>query len=197
MMSDSAAGVCPPKSRVASDLKKTTPGSMLFIRMRSPRSAPPPRRRVGSIAKTAMRNLSWLSRRIRRTNSSVSDDLPEPPVPVMPSTGVVVVAAAPRISLARDSSLPDSKTVMARANAGIDPVRISSTPIDPMVSSRSHSATNLFIIPGKPRRWPSCGLKMCTPILANNSISAGTITPPPPPYTRTCPAPRSARRSTR
>ena len=61
--------------------------SRAFIRIRSPSSAPPPRRRVGSTASTAMRSLSCWSMRNRRTSSSVSDDLPEPPVPVMPSTG--------------------------------------------------------------------------------------------------------------
>ena len=34
-----------------------------------------------------MRSSSSVSRRKRRTSSSVSDDLPDPPVPVMPSTG--------------------------------------------------------------------------------------------------------------
>ena len=58
---------------------------MEFMRMRSPSRAPPPRRLVGSMASTAMRSLSSWSRRKRRTSSSVSDDLPEPPVPVMPS----------------------------------------------------------------------------------------------------------------
>ena len=60
---------------------------MAFMRMRSPRRAPPPRRREGSTAKTTSRSLSAWSRRTRRTSSSVSDDLPDPPVPVTPRTG--------------------------------------------------------------------------------------------------------------
>jgi hypothetical protein len=36
---------------------------------------------------------SWSSR-MRRISSSVSDDLPAPPVPVMPSVGVLTAAAA-------------------------------------------------------------------------------------------------------
>ena len=45
--------------RVASDRKKTrSPVRGEFIRIRSPSSAPPPRRRVGSTASTAMRSLS-------------------------------------------------------------------------------------------------------------------------------------------
>jgi DNA-binding MarR family transcriptional regulator len=65
-----------------------------FMRMRSPSSAPPLLRRDGSIEITAMRSLSRWSRRKRRISSSVSDDLPAPPVPVMPSTGVLMRAAA-------------------------------------------------------------------------------------------------------
>ena len=81
------------------------------MRMRSPSSAPPPLRRVGSTASTAIRSLSSWSRRKRRTSSSVSDDLPEPPVPVMPSTGTgrpsSVEAARVRIS---SGSRPASAT---------------------------------------------------------------------------------------
>jgi hypothetical protein len=73
--------------RVASDRKYTVWGSIEFIRIRSPSSAPPPLRRVGSMAMTAIWSLSSWSSRKRRTSSSVSEDLPEPPVPVMPSTG--------------------------------------------------------------------------------------------------------------
>ena len=94
IISSSRAGTELPGTRVASERKKTTSGSMLFIRIRSPSSAPPPRRRLGSIASTATRTLSAVSMRSRRTSSSVSEDLPEPPVPVMPSTGTRRWAAA-------------------------------------------------------------------------------------------------------
>ena len=94
--------------RVARLRKKTRSPSREFIRIRSPSSAPPPRRRVGSTAITAIRSLSCWSTRNRRTSSSVSEDLPEPPVPVMPRTGVTRAAAAAR-SWARKSlgSLPE------------------------------------------------------------------------------------------
>ena len=92
--SASRCGTWPSCRRVASDRKNTTPGAMLFIRIRSPSSAPPARRRLGSMATTATRTLSSLSRRSRRTSSSVRDDLPDPPVPVMPSTGTVRRPAA-------------------------------------------------------------------------------------------------------
>ena len=86
------AARAPP--RVASDRKNTRSPSRAFIRIRSPSSAPPPRRRVGSTASTATRSLSCWSMRSRRTSSSVSDDLPDPPVPVIPSTGTRRAAAA-------------------------------------------------------------------------------------------------------
>ena len=84
--------------------------------MRSPSRAPPPRRRVGSMATQAMRSLSCWSTRRRRTSSSVRLDLPDPPVPVMPSTGVRRADAA-RSSSARSSSVrwPVSAAVRARA----------------------------------------------------------------------------------
>ncbi len=61
---------------------------MAFIRMRSPSKAPPLRRREGSTEMMAM--VLWSkSARKRRTSSSTSELLPAPPVPVMPSTGMV------------------------------------------------------------------------------------------------------------
>jgi hypothetical protein len=41
--------------------------------------------------------LSGKSSRNRRTSSSMSEDLPEPPVPVMPRTGTLERAASARI----------------------------------------------------------------------------------------------------
>ena len=72
-------------------------GEMAFMRMRSPSNAPPLLRRDGSMEMTAIRKLSSWSRRIRRISSSVSDDLPAPPVPVMPNTGTFSPAAWARI----------------------------------------------------------------------------------------------------
>ena len=46
------------------------------------------------------------------------------------------------------------------------------------------------IMPARPMRWPSSGLKMRTPLSASARISAGTITPPPPPNTWMCSPPR-------
>ena len=70
--------------------------SIAFMRMRSPSSAPPDLRRDGSIEMIAICSRSSWSSRKRRTSSSVSELLPAPPVPVMPSTGVVAARAAAR-----------------------------------------------------------------------------------------------------
>ena len=89
-------GISEAEPRVASDRKYTRDGSMAFILIRSPRRAPPPRRRVGSTASTATASLSSWSCRKRRMISSVSDDFPDPPVPVTPSTGAFRRCAADR-----------------------------------------------------------------------------------------------------
>ena len=68
--------------------------SIAFMRMRSPSSAPPDLRRDGSIEMIAICSRSCWSSRKRRTSSSVSELLPAPPVPVMPSAGTVAFAAA-------------------------------------------------------------------------------------------------------
>ena len=60
---------------------------MEFMRMRSPNKAPPVLRFEGSTETTAI-CLSVKSIKKRRTNSSTKDDFPEPPVPVIPSTGI-------------------------------------------------------------------------------------------------------------
>ena len=73
--------------RVASDLIYTLPLLIAFIRIRSPRSAPPVLRFDGS-TDTIARCLSGKSSKNLLTNSSTRLDLPAPPVPVIPNTGV-------------------------------------------------------------------------------------------------------------
>ena len=121
--SGSAALISLPNSRVAKERMKTREpccqGEMAFMRMRSPKSAPPLLRRDGSIEITAIRIASFWSKRKRRINSSVNDDLPAPPVPVMPMTGTLM-AAASAFSCARKPSMAgvgDSSAVMSCANA--------------------------------------------------------------------------------
>ncbi len=173
--------------------------SSAFIRIRSPSSAPPPRRRVGSTAMTATRSLSCWSTRKRRTISSVSEDLPEPPVPVMPSTGTWRwPAAASRAARNSSVSAPVSAPVIARATASRSPETTASAVVCCCAQrSRSQSRIIELIIPTRPIFWPSSGLKIVTPEARRRSISSWTITPPPPPYTLTWPAPRSLRDSTR
>ncbi|CAM5455844.1 hypothetical protein SANTM175S_01555 [Streptomyces antimycoticus] len=145
--------------RVARLRKYTRFPSREFIRIRSPSSAPPPRRRVGSTAITATRSLSCWSTRNRRTNSSVSDDLPEPPVPVIPSTGVTRAAAAAR-SCSRKSagSLPSSAPVMARATANLLPASTAAmSACLPSHRSKSQSFITELTIPARPIRCPSSG----------------------------------------
>ena len=96
--SGKAALISLPNSRVAKERIKTRwsdvfQGAMAFMRMRSPSNAPPLLRREGSMEMTAMRKLSSWSKRMRRISSSVSEDLPAPPVPVIPTTGTCSVAA--------------------------------------------------------------------------------------------------------
>ena len=178
--------------RVARERKKTWGLAVLFIRIRSPSSAPPPRRRVGSIASTAMRSLSSSSSRKRRSSSSVSELFPEPPVPVMPRTG------AGRALEDAGRSAPPCSRVRARASARSSPA---ATPARSMASPRpgsvSQAAIIELIIPGRPRRWPSCGLKIRTRRSASSAISAGTMTPPPPPKTSMSRPPDSSRSSRR
>src|SRR5690606_27218412 len=167
---------------------------------RSPSSAPPPRRRVGSTARTAIRSLSSWSLRNRRTSSSVSDDLPEPPVPVMPSTGTLLASAACAIPVCHSAgSTFCCSRVIVRDSVRTSPARRSSNaPASFSARSTSHSRIMWLIIPGRPSSSPSSGEKMrATPRECSRSISSWTMTPPPPPNTFTWPAPRSASSSTR
>ena len=123
MTSGNAALISLPNSRVARLRMKTRApccqGEMAFMRMRSPKRAPPLLRREGSMEITAMRNWSSWSSRKRRISSSVSDDLPAPPVPVMPITGTVTVWACVRNCILRSCTkgLCASSAVMSCANA--------------------------------------------------------------------------------
>ena len=93
-------------------------GEIAFMRMRSPSSAPPLLRRLGSILTTAMRKASSWSSRRRRMSSSVRLLLPAPPVPVMPSTGILLApAASASAPLKSAAALPFSSAVMACASA--------------------------------------------------------------------------------
>ncbi len=116
--SGNAAEISLPKSRVAKLRMNTRAplrhGLMAFMRMRSPSKAPPLLRREGSIDTTAMRRSSPWSKRKRRISSSVKDDLPAPPVPVMPNTGTWCLAASVRKAATMSAdALPFSSTVIS------------------------------------------------------------------------------------
>ena len=72
--------------RVAKERIYTRSLFMAFIRIRSPNKAPPVFLFDGSTETIAI-CLSSKSIKKRRTNSSTKEDLPEPPVPVIPRTG--------------------------------------------------------------------------------------------------------------
>ncbi len=156
-----------PKSRVASERMKTRgpplQGAMAFMRMRSPSRAPPLLRRDGSMLITAMRSASFWSRRRRRISSSVRLDLPAPPVPVMPTTGVFAVCAACRSSSrSAPATASLSSAVMSRARArraGSASPRIAASDVG-ACAARSTSQRIIIspIIPARPMRWPSSGL---------------------------------------
>ena len=78
--------------RVAKERIYTRSFFMEFIRILSPNSAPPVLRLEGSTETTAI-SLSVKSIKKRRTNSSTKEDLPEPPVPVIPNTGIDLASA--------------------------------------------------------------------------------------------------------
>ena len=98
---------------------KTFSAASEFMRMRSPSSAPPERRRVGSIATTAIwRSGKWRTKRC--SSSSFRLDLPAPPVPVRPMTGAPMLRlgdrAANRVCAGRRSpALPRAPRSRARA----------------------------------------------------------------------------------
>ena len=74
--------------------------------------------RKRTIETTATRIRSPWSRRSRRISSSVSEDLPEPPVPVMPSTGTGRRGVRSRSG----GSVPASARVSVRARVAVSPV---------------------------------------------------------------------------
>ena len=165
--SGSARLISLPKSRVARLRMKTRgppcQGAIAFMRIRSPSSAPPLLRRDGSIEMTAMCSRSCWSSRSRRISSSVRLDLPAPPVPVMPRTGVVDAAAsASSVARSAGSARPFSSAVTscasARQWASVRP-RIGASVVG-ACTDRSVSQRIIIspIMPARPMRWPSSGL---------------------------------------
>ncbi len=199
MTSPRCAGRPPGAPPAPSERKNTWGVSIAFIRMRSPRSAPPSRRRVGSTAMTAMRSLSSRSRRNRRSSSSESELLPDPPVPVIPRTGTPREVAAARSEVVTDEGRASrSIEVMARARARRSPdSRASADSIGGrgVVLAIAHISAAM---PERPSFAPSSGEKiLATPRASRSAISRRMMTPPPPPKTLISGRPRRASSSTR
>jgi hypothetical protein len=152
--SPSAAESSLPVPRVASERMKMFGPWIAFIRMRSPSSAPPVLRRVGSTDSTAILSPSPWSRRKRRTSSSVSELLPAPPVPVTPRTGAgFALAFSYRDSF--ESKTPSSSEVMTCARQRRSPFFSAFGAC--CAGSKSQRASMSLIIPCRPMRWPSSG----------------------------------------
>ena len=138
----------------------------------------------------------------RRTSSSVSDDLPEPPVPVMPSTGHRARRRPPRArgaaSAGRAAGLEHGDRPGQRARGRR---RAAPSTSRRRSAARSTSQARDQLVdhagPGPGAGRPRAR-RCVTPALVQQRRSPpATITPPPPPNTCTCPAPPSASRSTR
>ena len=132
-----------------------------FMRMRSPSSAPPVRRRVGSTETTAMRICGKLARK-RLSSSSVTLDLPAPPVPVMPMTGVLAPASCHCRRRCASSASPKAPS---SSRDSMRPMAISSpmpgTPPSSTAGAASRAsparATTSSIISTRPIFMPSLG----------------------------------------
>ena len=158
MQSFSTAFVATCWRRVAIERMKTRGERSEFMRMRSPSSAPPVRRRVGSTEITAMRMAGKACRK-RLMISSVTELLPAPPVPVRPTTGVLPPAScqplrrvASSVSAIRPSSMAESMRPTAISSC-------TSTAVGFCVGWRCWCArrTRSSIIPTRPICMPSFG----------------------------------------
>ena len=132
---------CP---RPPARLRKNTRGSLaLFMRSRSPSSAPPELRRMGSMARIPTRR-AGKSSSSRRATSSHRELLPAPPGPVKPTTGASAPAglrglrAVPaRAALSRRASAIRAGPAQSAAPGGSPPASCLS---GPHCSSASSSA---------------------------------------------------------
>ena len=171
---------------------------MAFILIRSPNKAPPVLRLEGS---TEIRPIVFFGKSIKnlRTNSSTKLDFPEPPVPVIPKTGVVDVlfflCISDNVFLAISGKFSAEEIILAILpislffNLLISPFKTS-----PM--AKSDCFTKSLIIPCKPNSRPSSGEYIrVIPYSINSLISFGRITPPPPPKILIWLAPFSFNRS--
>ena len=175
--------------RVASERAKMPGPWIAFMRMRSPSSAPPERRRVGSTSSRPMLR-SGCSSRKRQTISSTTLDLPEPPVPVKPTTGAGGAPAA-RLELAaqaiarrarglarvlelRDQARHRERRADAELRERILGARAADAARNPRAASGSCPRARGR---GRPRGGRSAPRRSA----CSSAASAGVIVPPPPP----------------
>ncbi len=108
-----------PLARLANERMNRCSSESEFILILSPRSAPPVRLRVGSVASSATL-LPGLSRWTLSMISSIRLDLPAPPVPVSPTTGQASSSAHERTRSRVEANVPSSPfsaRVSSRATA--------------------------------------------------------------------------------
>ena len=157
---------------------------MAFILMRSPNRAPPVLRLEGS---TEISPIVFFGKSIKnlRTNSSTKLDFPEPPVPVIPRTGVVLVlffsCISDNVFLAILGKFSAAEIILAML-----PISFFFNPLTSLFKTspiaKSAFCTKSLIIPCKPNSRPSSGEYIrVIPYFINSLISFGRMTPPPPP----------------
>ena len=112
--SASTSGISVWDCRVARDRRYNRGLPMAFIRIRSPRSAPPVFLLEGSQLMMAT-CISLRSCRMRKITSSVNDDFPAPPVPVIPITGVMRSPIFFASSARRAARCPSSRALACSA----------------------------------------------------------------------------------
>ena len=130
---------------------------MAFILILSPNNAPPVFRLDGSTETMAI-FLSLKSSKNRLTNSSTILDLPDPPVPVIPKTGIFLVGKESSLRRCSCFSGKFSREEMTLAiscgfclpSAAISPVNMSPT-------GKSHCFSKSLIMPCSPIWRPSSG----------------------------------------
>ena len=132
---------------------------MAFIRILSPKSAPPVFLFEGS-TETIPTVFSGKSRKNLLTNSSTKLDLPAPPVPVIPRTGVLECSES-FLTLAMDTACFSAKfsaaeIIRAMATEFLSLILSSESPIS-SPKGKSDFSTKSLIIPCKPNSRPSSG----------------------------------------
>ena len=157
---------------------------MAFILILSPRSAPPVFLFEGSTDISPM-VLSGKSIKNLLTSSSTKEDLPAPPVPVIPSTGVfkalLFLYIFSRVSLATSGKFSAADMILAMA-PGFLSLKRANSPLSLFPTGKSDVFTKSLIMPCRPRVRPSSGeYILVIPYAINSLISLGSITPPPPP----------------